>query len=104
MAQSAVENWFDGQPPHRQNAWLAIAPPRFRIPAELAFTVPAKHRETWLRVAYLGFGDTDAWWFAAGPLAHLLIVRRSEVRTPARGRSPSARPNIAGQRADPYGP
>jgi len=104
MAQSAVEEWFDGQPPHRQNAWLAIAPPQFRIPPELAFTVPAKHRETWLRVAYLGFGDTDAWWFAAGPLAHLLIVRRSEVRAPVRGRSQSTRPHVAGMRGDPSRP
>jgi hypothetical protein len=43
----------------------------------LAFSVPAEHREGWLLVTYLGFGDTSASWFPAGPLAELLIVRRA---------------------------
>jgi hypothetical protein len=77
MARSAVEEWFDNQSPDRQREWLAVRPPRFRVPEELAFTVPAEHREAWLLVTYLGFGDTSATWFPAGPLAELLIVRRA---------------------------
>ena len=78
MAEASVEDWFDGQSPQRQREWLAITPPRFRIPEQLAFTVPAEYRETWLLVTYLGFGDTAASWFPAGPLAQLLIVRRAQ--------------------------
>jgi len=77
MARNTVEEWFDAQPPDRQREWLAIRPPQFRIPEELAFTVPAEDREAWLLVTYLGFGDTSASWFPAGPLAELLIVRRA---------------------------
>ena len=76
MAQSVVEEWFDQLPPDRQLAWLAIGPPMFRIPEDLVFTVPAQYREAWLLVSYLGFGETAASWFPAGPLAQLLIARR----------------------------
>jgi hypothetical protein len=78
MAPTAVEEWFDGQPPQRQHEWLAITPPTFRIPEGLAFTVPPEYREEWLMVTYLGFGDDAASWFPAGPLARLLIARRAQ--------------------------
>jgi len=76
MEPTAVEEWFDAQPPQRQREWLVITPPRFRIPENLAFTVPAEYREAWLIVTYLGFGDPDTSWFPAGPLAQLLSARR----------------------------
>jgi len=78
MSLTEVEDWFEGQPLQRQREWLAIRPPKFRIPENLVFTVPAEYRESWLLVTYLGFGDSTVSWFPAGPLARLLIARRAD--------------------------
>src|SRR5262249_26310092 len=78
MSQTDVEGWFDEQPLQRQREWLAIRPPKFRIPENLVFTVPPECRASWLLVTCLGFGDNSASWSPAGPLARLLIARRAE--------------------------